>query len=188
MGPLGRLADQVSPRFSIEPAAGPPCRRFFYAFRPVPKKVVAGRNTSGHDNLGSVAHDFHACVAHYFMPLMTQFPFRFGAMSHPVRRHSLKPCQARPCGGHPRLVTRNTRSKSGQKKRPLKGPFDPSLRNTQPVAPDALISAILVSDRCSTSRNTSSVCSPSKGERFTSAGLSDSLIGLPTDRYLPRVG
>ena len=36
--------------------------------------------------------------------------------------------------------------------------------------------------------NTCSVCSPSSGERVTSVGLSDSLIGLPTDRYLPRAG
>ena len=38
------------------------------------------------------------------------------------------------------------------------------------------------------SARTSSVCSPSSGERFTSDGLSDILIGLPTERYLPRVG
>jgi len=34
----------------------------------------------------------------------------------------------------------------------------------------------------------SSVCSPRSGERFTSVIESESLIGLPTDRYLPRVG
>ena len=32
------------------------------------------------------------------------------------------------------------------------------------------------------------MCSPSSGERVTSVGLSDILIGLPTVRYLPRVG
>src|SRR4030095_12736427 len=36
--------------------------------------------------------------------------------------------------------------------------------------------------------STSSVCSPSSGERLTSVMLSESLIGLPTVRYLPRVG
>ena len=38
------------------------------------------------------------------------------------------------------------------------------------------------------SASTSSVCSPSSGERVTSVGLSDILIGLPTERYLPRFG
>jgi hypothetical protein len=32
------------------------------------------------------------------------------------------------------------------------------------------------------------VCSPSSGERSTSLALSESLIGLPTEMYLPRVG
>src|SRR5579863_1450640 len=36
--------------------------------------------------------------------------------------------------------------------------------------------------------STSSVCSPRSGERLTSVGLSESLIGLPTERYLPRLG
>src|SRR5580658_5506244 len=55
-------------------------------------------------------------------------------------------------------------------------------------APDALISAISFAEKRNTSRNTSSVCSPSSGERRTSAGESDSLIGLPTVRYRPRAG
>src|SRR5882672_3239587 len=38
------------------------------------------------------------------------------------------------------------------------------------------------------SARTSSVCSPSKGERLTSVGLSLILMGLPTVRYLPRFG
>ena len=57
-----------------------------------------------------------------------------------------------------------------------------------PVAPDALISAISRGVNFRTLARISSVCSPSSGERFTSLMLSDSLIGLPTDRYLPRVG
>ena len=32
------------------------------------------------------------------------------------------------------------------------------------------------------------MCSPRSGERVTSVGLSDILIGLPTVRYLPRLG
>ena len=42
--------------------------------------------------------------------------------------------------------------------------------------------------RIAESASTSSVCSPSSGERTTSVGLSDILIGLPTGRYLPRFG
>src|ERR1700730_3430692 len=38
------------------------------------------------------------------------------------------------------------------------------------------------------SARTSSVCSPNKGERVTSVGLSLILMGLPTVRYLPRFG
>src|SRR5450631_2050026 len=38
------------------------------------------------------------------------------------------------------------------------------------------------------SANTSSVCSPKSGERFTSVGLSLILMGLPTLKYLPRLG
>src|SRR3982750_4609540 len=57
-----------------------------------------------------------------------------------------------------------------------------------PVAPDALISAISRGVNFSTLVRISSVCSPSSGERFTSVIESESLIGLPTDRYLPRVG
>src|SRR5262249_4631128 len=55
-------------------------------------------------------------------------------------------------------------------------------------APDALISAISLALNFSTSFRISSVCSPSSGERFTSEIESDILIGLPTLRYLPRVG
>ena len=40
----------------------------------------------------------------------------------------------------------------------------------------------------STSRRISTVCSPRSGERTTSEGLSDILIGLPTVRYFPRAG
>lgn len=40
----------------------------------------------------------------------------------------------------------------------------------------------------STDPRISSVCSPSSGDRTTSAGESDSLMGLPTVRYFPRVG
>ena len=142
---------------------------------------------------------FGGGVWHYFYGSIANCPIRSGIT---LRDLSYSPCPvmtALPCHNPlnvscPPLWRASTTfqiqhpTSIRPKKRPPKGPFDPSLRNTQPVAPDALISAILVSDRCSTSRNTSSVCSPSKGERFTSAGLSDSLIGLPTDRYLPRVG
>src|ERR1700722_4381996 len=38
------------------------------------------------------------------------------------------------------------------------------------------------------SASTSSVCSPSSGERVTCVGLSLILMGLPTVRYLPRLG
>src|ERR1700722_13072749 len=38
------------------------------------------------------------------------------------------------------------------------------------------------------SASTSSVCSPSSGERVTSVGLSLILMGLPTVRYFPRFG
>src|SRR6201999_1970826 len=55
-------------------------------------------------------------------------------------------------------------------------------------APESWISAIWWSLKPSTWRRISSVCSPSSGERCTSVGLSDSLIGLPTEKYLPRVG
>ena len=34
----------------------------------------------------------------------------------------------------------------------------------------------------------SSVCSPNKGERFTTAGESESLIGFPTVKYFPLTG
>ena len=34
----------------------------------------------------------------------------------------------------------------------------------------------------------SSVCSPNKGERLTTAGESDNLIGFPTVKYLPLTG
>src|SRR6266849_6776094 len=56
------------------------------------------------------------------------------------------------------------------------------------IAPDALISAISWSLKPSSLRRISSVCSPNSGERFTSVIESDILIGLPTVRYLPRVG
>ena len=57
-----------------------------------------------------------------------------------------------------------------------------------PTAPDVRISLISSSEKFRTSRRISSVCSPSKGERTTLDGESDSLTGLPTDRYFPRVG
>src|SRR5215211_527732 len=55
-------------------------------------------------------------------------------------------------------------------------------------APESWISATWWSEKPSTWRKISSVCSPSSGERVTSLGESDSLIGLPTEMYLPRVG
>src|SRR5579862_7196251 len=55
-------------------------------------------------------------------------------------------------------------------------------------APEFLISAISAALKPSTVFKISSVCSPRSGERFTSEIESDSLIGLPTVRYLPRVG
>src|ERR1700692_3193053 len=56
------------------------------------------------------------------------------------------------------------------------------------IAPDDLMSATSLSEYFSTLRKISSVCSPKSGERRTSAGESDNLIGLPTVRYLPRPG
>src|SRR3979411_1557194 len=55
-------------------------------------------------------------------------------------------------------------------------------------APESWISATWWSENPSTWRRISSVCSPSKGDRVTSLGLSDILIGLPTEKYLPRGG
>ena len=52
----------------------------------------------------------------------------------------------------------------------------------------AIASCDLRSAKPSTSRRISSVCSPNSGERSTSVGQSDSLIGMPTFRYLPRSG
>src|SRR6266568_1104020 len=63
-----------------------------------------------------------------------------------------------------------------------------SLLGIPPVAPEPLMSTTSLSLKPSTFLRISSVCSPSSGERFTSLMLSDNLIGLPTDRYLPRVG
>src|SRR6202030_3576453 len=56
------------------------------------------------------------------------------------------------------------------------------------IAPETLMSATSLSEYLSTLRKISSVCSPRSGERRTSAGESDNLIGLPTVRYLPRPG
>src|SRR6187549_3910944 len=55
-------------------------------------------------------------------------------------------------------------------------------------APDDLILATSFLPKPRTLDRISSVCSPSSGERFTSEIESDILIGLPTDRYLPRTG
>ena len=67
---------------------------------------------------------------------------------------------------------------------------------TSPVAPDALIVAISRGVNFSTFDRISSVCSPSKGERFTSVMLSDSptevirspLLGEHTDEVLAELG
>src|SRR6202521_271102 len=63
-----------------------------------------------------------------------------------------------------------------------------SLLGIPPVAPEPLMSTTSLSVKPSTFLRISSVCSPSSGERATTLGLSESLIGLPTDRYLPRAG
>src|ERR1700687_2912704 len=55
-------------------------------------------------------------------------------------------------------------------------------------APESWISATWWSVKPRTCRRISSVCSPSRGERVTSVGLSDILMGLPTEEYLSRSG
>src|SRR5580692_10242272 len=57
-----------------------------------------------------------------------------------------------------------------------------------PRAPEFFRSRTRLSSKPRTSLRISLVCSPRRGERATSVGLSESLIGLPTVRYLPRVG
>ena len=59
---------------------------------------------------------------------------------------------------------------------------------TSPTAPEAIISFISSVEKPSTSERISAVCSPSNGDRITSAGLADSLIGHPTEIYSPRSG
>src|SRR6267143_1294066 len=49
-------------------------------------------------------------------------------------------------------------------------------------------SALISDSLMPSSVSTSCVCSPRSGERLTSVMLSDILMGLPTVRYLPRVG
>src|ERR1700730_1174699 len=63
-----------------------------------------------------------------------------------------------------------------------------AIRGASPRAPEFLRSRTRLSSNPRTSLRISSVCSPRRGERATSVGLSESLIGLPTVRYLPRVG
>ena len=53
-----------------------------------------------------------------------------------------------------------------------------------PSAPEDLISAICFSEKRSTSRRISSVCSPRSGERFTSEALAESLIGQAAAKAL----
>ena len=56
------------------------------------------------------------------------------------------------------------------------------------TAPSLRAAAISASLQPTMDFRISSVCSPSEGEGFTSVGESDNLIGLPTVRYLPRLG
>ena len=70
----------------------------------------------------------------------------------------------------------------------LTGRYSAAERATPPSPGEAINDDTLAGSKPSTSRRISSVCSPSNGERFTSDTLSDILIGLPTLRYLPRVG
>ena len=55
-------------------------------------------------------------------------------------------------------------------------------------APAAFIAATLATSYPSTLVSTSSVCSPSSGERSIFAGEAESLIGMPTFHHLPRCG
>ncbi len=76
----------------------------------------------------------------------------------------------------------------GQGERTQRRCLDHKFLTPAPTAPEPSISAISSSRKPSTSRRISPVCSPSSGERTTSEGLSDILIGLPTVRYFPRAG
>lgn len=60
------------------------------------------------------------------------------------------------------------------------GGYSAACLTTGSSAPEARILASSSASKPSTSVRISSVCSPSRGERTTSLGLSDNLIGLPT--------